>query len=97
MEPCCRQLRGVEMKVYVVVMYRWGDRQKHSYVLGVWTRREAALKSADDEEVYRGGKYEAEVLRFPLNSRDGWRIVKKLPPALKPARLFGRIKRTSKK
>ena len=56
------------MKLYVVTMYRYGDRQKHSYVLGVWDTEEDANLFAKTEEAYRGyPKYQAEILPVELN------------------------------
>lgn len=45
------------MIVYVVTMYRYGDREKHSYVLGVWSTMENAMKYGAVEKAWRGGKY----------------------------------------
>jgi len=50
--------------IYTVVAYRYGDREKHSYVVGVYTRDFKAIKAADVEMDYRGGKYNVEVLRW---------------------------------
>ena len=35
---------SVSKPVYVVTMYRYGDREKHSYVLGVFSTAEMAKK-----------------------------------------------------
>ena len=56
------------MKIYVVTMYRWGDRESHSYVHGIYTKKELALKMAQEEKEYRGGnKYYPEILEFKKN------------------------------
>jgi hypothetical protein len=55
------------MDVFVVTMRRYGDREKHSYVLGVYTRSWEAEKYGAVEEVWRGGKYKAEVQAFVLD------------------------------
>jgi hypothetical protein len=55
------------MKVYVVTAYRWGDREKHSYVVGVFDNEENAIKEAKLETEWRGGKYECEVRSMELN------------------------------
>ena len=52
------------MKVYVVTMYRGGDREKHSYVCAVFTNKERAKKWGEDEEFFRGGKYKHEITTF---------------------------------
>lgn len=48
--------------IYVVTMYRWGNRAKHSYVLGAYRVMTEACKAADEETADRAGKYQAEVL-----------------------------------
>ena len=53
--------------VYVVTMYRWADREKHSYVLGVYDDETLALKNAESEEMDRGGKYSGEILLYAIN------------------------------
>ena len=56
--------------IYVVTMYRYGDREKHSYDLGVWDDKEQAIKEAEEEQDFRGGnKYYPEVLEFVLNTK----------------------------
>ncbi|HRU20246.1 MAG TPA: hypothetical protein P5125_07805 [Kiritimatiellia bacterium] len=58
--------------VYTVHAYRWGDRERHSYTVGVYSQKHAAMKAADIEEDYRGGKYRCEVLGWQLDSgREG--------------------------
>jgi len=56
------------MKVYVVEMLRYGERELHSYVIGVFPTRTLAEKEGEEEErEFRGGKYEAEILEFELD------------------------------
>lgn len=50
------------MKIYVVTMYRWGNREKHSYVLGVWSEAKKAVRYAVKEANDRGGKYNYEII-----------------------------------
>lgn len=54
--------------VYLVTMYRFGDRERHSYTIGIFTTKSKAQRAAEIEESYRGGKYTAEILRIFLNS-----------------------------
>src|SRR6266852_8420901 len=54
--------------VYPVTAYRWSDRENHSYFIGVYAKKAAALKAADKEEAYRGGKYGCEVLEVELDN-----------------------------
>ena len=49
-------------QVYVVTMYRWGDRDNHSYVVGAYTTEEKATEAGLQEEQCRGGKYAHEIV-----------------------------------
>lgn len=53
------------MTLYVVEMLRWGDRECHSYILGVYSTREQAKLAGQSEEYARAGKYE-----YCLNIRE---------------------------
>ena len=44
-------------KIYVTTMYRWGDREAHSYVLYAGFSKHAAIKAGADERIDRGDKY----------------------------------------
>ena len=55
--------------IYVVEALRNGDREKHSYVVGVWDSLEEAKVAADCEADYRGGKYVCVVNQCALNER----------------------------
>ena len=57
-------------KVYVVVMRRFGDSELHSYAQGVFTKKHQAKKAGIAEEYFRGGKYEAVLYEFELDSHD---------------------------
>ena len=52
--------------VYTVIAYRYGNREAHSYPVGVYPTAVDALKAAEIEENYRGGKYECEVTEWTL-------------------------------
>jgi len=77
----------MKQTIYTVHAYRWGDRECHSYTVGVFGKKHAALKAAENEEDYRGGKYECEVLEWTLDSGiDGnhdnaAKVIKALPPS----------------
>jgi hypothetical protein len=58
------------MKVYVVTMYRYGDREKHSYVLGVWSTRELAYKYGLTEESWRGQKYGHVITEWNIDANE---------------------------
>ena len=52
--------------VYVVTMYRRST-ESHSYVVGVYTTIEAARAAGTLEEIYRGGKYQHEIVSGVLD------------------------------
>lgn len=54
-------------KIYTVTAYKYGKRDGHSYILGVYTNKSAALKDAYAEEDFRGGKYICEVIQWLPN------------------------------
>ena len=56
--------------LYVVEMLRYGDREKHSYVIGVFAQRWQARQCGEIEKSWRGGKYEYEVKSIVLNDWD---------------------------
>ena len=65
------KLREEENKsriAYIVTMYRYGDREKHSYVLGAFSAESIAREWGEKEKEYRGGKYEPEIIRFCIDS-----------------------------
>lgn len=53
--------------MYVVIAYRWGERGNHSYTLGIFDKKMAAIKCAESHTKYRGGKYGCVVEAFNLN------------------------------
>ena len=57
------------MSVFVTTMYRYGDREKHSYVLGVWSSSEVAMQAGQTEALWRGGKYEPEVTEWNIGEQ----------------------------
>lgn len=58
------------MKLYVTEMLRWGDREKHSYVIGVYSTREQAELAGDAEVSWRASKYEYAITEFELDYLD---------------------------
>lgn len=60
---------SLDNKVYTVHAYRFGDREKHSYIVGVYSSAKKALKEAELEECYRAGKYICEVIEWEVDSR----------------------------
>ena len=57
----------MQMQIFVVTAYRWGDKEGHSYVVGVFDTEELAIAQAKLEKEWRGGKYECEVIVMDLN------------------------------
>lgn len=55
------------MKTYIVKAYRWGQMDTHSYVVGVYSDPDVAIKVAESEEEYRGGKYDCEVTEWLMD------------------------------
>jgi len=54
-------------KLYIVTMYRWGNRENHSYFLGVFTDKEKAIEAGESHSEFRGGKYAPEILEVDLD------------------------------
>lgn len=50
--------------IYVVHAKRWGDAEKHSYIITATLNKDDALSVAEKEEIERGGKYGCEVTCF---------------------------------
>ena len=56
------------MKVFVTTMYRFGNRELHSYVLGTWSSKELAERHGQNEAAWRGGKYEPGVTEWTIDA-----------------------------
>lgn len=61
-------MKGTSKTVWVVVAYRWGERENHSYTLGVFTKKAQAIKCAESHTEYRGGKYGCAVEQCVLDA-----------------------------
>ena len=55
------------MKVFLVTMYRWGDKDGHSYVEGVYTDRSVAQEQGLKERTRRDSKYEPDIKEMIVN------------------------------
>lgn len=53
--------------VFSVTMYRWGNREAHSYILGVYSSFLLAEVMADEEKDSRGGKYGYEIMEHTVD------------------------------
>jgi hypothetical protein len=58
------------MMAYVVTMRRYGDREKHSYVLGVWSTEYLAQINGDVERAFRGNKYIPEITEWTIDANE---------------------------
>lgn len=62
-------------EVYIVNAYKWGDREGHSYTVGVYQKKHKAQQVADSHCDYRGGKYACVVEKTFINrfeNNDNW-------------------------
>ncbi len=56
--------------VFVITAYRWGNRDNHSYVVGVFSSMKLAKARAYDEEKDRGGKYKCHIVRTQIDQNE---------------------------
>lgn len=54
--------------IHLVVAYRYGLRDDHSYVVGAYATPDLALRAADEHVQHRGGKYGCEVLACEIRT-----------------------------
>ena len=66
------------MIVYVIIMYRWGDENSHSYFEGVGSDKEIALNRAQRAEKHKDNKYEAEIIEVEVGSQIAKRYIKEI-------------------
>lgn len=57
------------MKVWTVLMQRWGDDEQHHYLIGVYTNKKQAETDGGDEREYRGGKYEPLIQEWEIEEQ----------------------------
>jgi hypothetical protein len=55
------------IKFFVVEALRWGDRESHSYVIGIFSSFGEATKAGKAEVSWRGGKYEYHITEHELD------------------------------
>jgi len=56
----------MNQQVYIVTAYRYGDRERHSYVVTCCSTLKEAEDFAKKEEELRAGKYSCEVIEVPM-------------------------------
>lgn len=54
---------------YIVEALRWGERENHSYVVGLYSDLERAKVAAEEHTEYRGGKYQCVVFQCGMDSQ----------------------------
>jgi len=57
-------------EVYVVIAYRFGSNENHSYTLGVFNKKHKAIECAETHATHRGGKYDCVVEECIINQFD---------------------------
>lgn len=53
--------------MYVVEALRYGNREAHSYVVGVYSNLRSAAVASLAEEYWRGGKYECYINQYTVD------------------------------
>ena len=53
--------------MFVVEMLRWGDRESHSYVIGIFSTKELAESAGKAEQIWRDNKYEYAISEFNVD------------------------------
>lgn len=77
-------------EVFIVTAHEFGSRNHFSYIVGVYAQEPDAIRTADETDMDRGGRFTCEVRAFPVAS--GWgvesrgRIVRMLPESTRPVR-----------
>lgn len=56
------------METFVIIAYRWGDINNHSYLVAVCDSQFIAQRYADNETASRGGKYGCRVYKKIMNA-----------------------------
>jgi hypothetical protein len=57
-------------------MYRFGDKEKHPYVVGVYNKKDKAEDEAEKEKMYRGcNKYFPEILECEINKTKNYNTI----------------------
>jgi len=66
----------IKIDIYVCHAYRWGDKNLHSYSVGVYLKKQDALKAAEKEEDFRGGKYKCEIIKWTIGDETLHKVVR---------------------
>lgn len=60
----------MKISKYLVLGRRWGDPDGHTYVVGLYSEKQAALDARILEIDHRGGKYDCDVIE--IQDQDSW-------------------------
>lgn len=55
-------------KLYIVIAYRWGNMDNSSHLVGIFNKKDRALKEAANKEKESGFKYSCLIQEVPLNT-----------------------------
>lgn len=66
-------------KVYIVIAYRWGNKESHNYIVGIYDNVELAMSSAKNEREWRINKYICEILEYDINIPKKYKVIKAMP------------------
>lgn len=66
-----------KLKYYLVTAYRWGEREAHSYFVGMYDKKHRAIKNAEAEADLRGGKYSCLVEEISMNTDTSLKVSSK--------------------
>ena len=58
------------MKIYIVTMYRYGEKENHNYIVGAYTTKNIAIQNGNLEILWRGYKYYPEIVKIELNKNN---------------------------
>jgi len=57
-------------KIYTIIARRYGNSEGHTYIAGVSNDVDQAIFIAKEEEIYRNGKYECEILEWSFGENE---------------------------
>ena len=58
------------MDLYVVIAYRFGSSENHSYTVAVFNKEKPAIECAESHADFRGGNYACVVEKCTMNQFD---------------------------
>lgn len=80
------------MKVFNVHAYRFGDRERHSYLVGIYSTKAKAKRASKQEETIRGGnKYRCEIIEIELDNENNRSLIQILPTPLVKTSCYSKV------